>query len=149
MTATPKSSATPSPRIYAYPVMQRSTEVFRSIEEWELPDELASCGKARRLVVATLLKWQMPGDDAVLVVSELVGNALAHGEGPVGLRLAYDSSLVRIEVRDTSSVLPYRRSVRDNEVAGRGLLIVGELAVDWGVIIGPGRCKTVWAELSV
>jgi anti-sigma regulatory factor (Ser/Thr protein kinase) len=149
MTATPKSSATPSPRVYMHSVKQRSTEAFRTIEEWVLPDELASCGKARRLVATTLLNWQVPGDDAVLVVSELVGNALAHGKGPVGLRVAYDGSLVRIEVRDTSSVLPYRRSVREKEVAGRGLLIVGELAADWGVVIGPAGCKTVWAELSV
>ncbi|MCX5206883.1 ATP-binding protein [Streptomyces sp. NBC_00237] len=149
MSATPKSSATPSARVHVHSIKQRSTETVRAIEEWALPDELASCGKARQLVTTALLNWQVPGDDAVLVVSELVGNALVHGEGPVVLRLAHDGPLVRIEVRDTSSVLPYRHSVRENEVAGRGLLIVGELAADWGVVIGPGRCKTVWAELPV
>ncbi|HTW21658.1 MAG TPA: ATP-binding protein [Mycobacteriales bacterium] len=96
---------------------------------------------------------RMPGlgevcESAVLVVSELVSNALRHADTPMVLLLRIDGPMLRMEVADRSPmfVRPHRAELlREN---GRGLAIVAALAARWGVDLTDSG-KSVWAELAI
>lgn len=91
-------------------------------------------------------------EDALLIVSELVTNAVRHGRPEVVLHLETTSDRVRIEVHDASDELPLvpvDQPAADRP-SGRGLLIVAATASDWGIARRTGRPgKTVWAELRL
>ncbi|MGH3367061.1 MAG: ATP-binding protein [Nocardioidaceae bacterium] len=87
---------------------------------------------------------------AELVVSELVTNAVVHGQGDIGLFVSADERIVRIEVSDAGAREP-RLSTHDDQhdQSGRGLSIVQELARAWGVETQQHtNGKTVWCELD-
>ncbi len=88
-------------------------------------------------------------DDLLLIVNELVSNAFDHGRSPYALRLYQltEPCSVRVEVDDASPELPVPGRSRIGDHRGRGLVIVNELAKDWGVLPGPAG-KTVWAEIT-
>ena len=88
--------------------------------------------------------------DALLVVSELVDNARAHGLPPGGARMWRVGSghRLRIEVKDSSSVRPRLRVPAHTEPNGRGLLMVDALTTAWGVWRHSWG-KTVWAEVPL
>lgn len=87
-------------------------------------------------------------EDVVLVVAELVGNAMLHGEGPLELVLDLTGARLRIEVSDRSRHLPApRRPHHPALPGGHGLFIVQRLADRWGAephALG----KTIWAEFA-
>ena len=87
-------------------------------------------------------------DDAALVVTELVTNALLHGGPPVRLRLRPLPAGVRLEVADRGADRPV--PVRRSSVAmtGRGLALVDALTRSWGVDEDDRGGKVVWAELA-
>jgi anti-sigma regulatory factor (Ser/Thr protein kinase) len=87
--------------------------------------------------------------DILLVVSELVSNAVRHGVGPVELQLTVGPELVHIEVSDQGpSRPPPARWPAATSQNGRGLLIVDAIASAWGVTThDPG--KTVWADVAL
>jgi anti-sigma regulatory factor (Ser/Thr protein kinase) len=107
-------------------------------------------GEARRWLVAFLRRFPVApscGDDAVLVLSELVTNALRHGRGAVGVAAAINQrGLLYVEVSDAGDELPVKLDPDPMRVGGVGLQIVDRLSVDWGVTPFPGG-KTVWARL--
>ncbi|MGH8860062.1 MAG: ATP-binding protein [Jatrophihabitantaceae bacterium] len=88
--------------------------------------------------------------DILLLVSELVTNAVRHGSPEVVLVLHVLADRVRVEVQDGSDelpVVPARRPSAERPT-GRGLLIIAATAVDWGVELRSDRPgKVVWAEL--
>ncbi len=85
-------------------------------------------------------------DAAVLMTSEVVTNALRHGQGEVRLAVGADQELVRVEVGDDEPGRPRRRSADIDAESGRGMVILDALASDWGVLeAAPG--KTVWFEV--
>jgi anti-sigma regulatory factor (Ser/Thr protein kinase) len=91
-------------------------------------------------------------EDALLIVSELVTNAVRHGDGDIVVGLDVRADRVRIEVRDDSPELPVIPTEHPptDRPAGRGLLIVAATASDWGVERARGaQGKTVWAELHL
>jgi hypothetical protein len=110
----------------------------------DIPRTDGGAGLARDLVRDTLRpgEWR---DDVLLVVSELVTNALLHGTGKPLLRLVGTTSQVRVEVHDDNPEPPrVRESGPDG---GWGLPLVGRLAVAWGsYAVGVG--KTVWCQLA-
>ncbi|WP_406014845.1 ATP-binding protein [Streptomyces sp. NBC_00984] len=78
-----------------------------------------------------------PVDAVVSVVSELLSNAVLYGGmRSVGLSVAYDclEGKVRVAVNDrTPGLRAEPRSPADDQEGGRGLLLVGVLADEWGV----------------
>lgn len=86
-------------------------------------------------------------DDAALVLSELVGNAVRHGAGDtVRVALHRDGDRLRITVDDDSPQPPAPRQVDWDAEGGRGMMIIEALASGWGhALRGPG--KSVWAEV--
>ncbi|MFF3730765.1 ATP-binding protein [Streptomyces sp. NPDC002476] len=102
----------------------------------------------RRLTTAYLRYWQVPEplqSDMVLVVSELVTNAIQHGKGQVGLRIKSTDTRALIEVSDENPDPPRLRLATDDEVSGRGMLIVDSLAQSWGV---SRDGMTTWCNLA-
>jgi anti-sigma regulatory factor (Ser/Thr protein kinase) len=122
-----------------------------------LPAAAESTALARGAVRRTLAYWGQDDvtEDAVLLASELVGNAVCHarhdGGGQPGgpalvLSLTCAGSVLRIEVRDTDPRPPQPRVPGSLDESGFGFVIVDSLASRWGVYQAePG--KAVWAEL--
>lgn len=90
-------------------------------------------------------------EDIQLIVTELVSNAFDHGTRPYALRLHRSSAqcFVRVEVDDASPELPVLGTSRLGEFRGRGMIIVDQLAKNWGVTqhADTGH-KTVWAAIT-
>ena len=85
---------------------------------------------------------------AQLLASELFTNALDHGEGEIIMRVTRLPGELRVDVSDCSPQRPRIRTVRLNDIRGRGLMILEALAVRWGVDDLPdGNGKTVWFTL--
>lgn len=107
---------------------------------------------ARVLAIEQLRRWGREFEEVQYVVGELAANAALHGRVPgrdMRLVLRDDGVTLRIEVVDArGDRLPVVRRDPGGE-SGRGLLLVAALADRWGVLAGPGPCKTVWAELPV
>ena len=89
-------------------------------------------------------------EDALLIVSELVTNAVRHGQPEIVLQLDLGDDRIRIEVHDGGDELPLVPADQPavDRPTGRGLLIVAATASDWGITRPTtGSGKTVWAEL--
>jgi anti-sigma regulatory factor (Ser/Thr protein kinase) len=71
-------------------------------------------------------------DDALLVVSELVTNAVVHGRGDPVVVMEYTDDRLRLEVHDEDSTPPVRRQPAPDEPGGFGLNIVEQLSEEWG-----------------
>jgi CheY-like chemotaxis protein/anti-sigma regulatory factor (Ser/Thr protein kinase) len=104
---------------------------------------------ARRFVADRCRDWGC-GDvveDAELVVSELVTNALVHGESACELRAGLSDAALRLQVIDNGHGMPDPQAATDTDEHGRGLLLVSVLSTAWGVELLPDGGKIVWAEL--
>lgn len=120
---------------------------------YELPAVADSIAVARTIVHALHGEVdQAARDDAALLVSELMSNAVRHGGSSAVLTVGVGEGLLRIAVHDDGAGTPsMRRGVQDLSVtSGRGLQIVDRVAQQWGVEPdGDGTGKTVWFELAV
>ncbi|MBV2355655.1 ATP-binding protein, partial [Streptomyces sp. J2-1] len=101
-----------------------------------LPRQPESAGVARRLVWAACAVWGMEGlaEDAALVVSELVGNAVRHARRE-SVRVVVERpapGTVRVAVSDFSTRVPELCVPGAGADGGRGLLLVAGLSVRWG-----------------
>ena len=124
-----------------------------TIDEVCLPNRPESASSARQLARTVLQShWGLPApltEDAVLLVSELVGNAVRHtGAHVFGLRMMRRRGWIRVEVRDPSRGLPCLLPVHGLDTSGRGLFLVDTLSDRWGVDLLP-RGKTTWFEMRI
>lgn len=91
-------------------------------------------------------------DDAILVISELVSNAVRHAaplpSGCVTVRWALRDDTLHIEITDGGAGTRPRAGVAAlSNLGGRGLDIVRTVSLRWGVTESPGSV-TVWVDLA-
>jgi anti-sigma regulatory factor (Ser/Thr protein kinase) len=87
-------------------------------------------------------------DLLVLLVSELVTNAVAHADPPVLLRVDVDDERTRVEVTDGARDVPVLKDPPPTALGGRGVMFVDRLASAWGTAPESGAAvKAVWFEL--
>ena len=111
---------------------------------------------ARRRARVMLAAWGL-GEQASLgelVVSELVANAVCHGETPIWMRLSAAGGELRVEVHDGGAGRPVRKHAGGGDEGGRGLEVLDGLIEvhggERGVISDPaGSGKTVYVVLSL
>jgi anti-sigma regulatory factor (Ser/Thr protein kinase) len=86
-------------------------------------------------------------DSGLLVISELVTNALLHAETPVLVWAEYDAGHLTLAAVDGSSTLPVLSPFPDgHREGGRGMAIVDELGATWG-LIRTALGKIIWVDL--
>ncbi|WP_247706597.1 ATP-binding protein [Streptomyces liliiviolaceus] len=113
-----------------------------------LPAEIRTA-EMRQVARGQLSRWDltMLTDDATLVVSELVTNAIKHGKGrSVGLKVWRFTDDLRIEVTDDSSTPARLRSAGPADENGRGLFLVPAVAKEWGA--SPDGTM-MWCSLTI
>ncbi|HEY6798897.1 MAG TPA: ATP-binding SpoIIE family protein phosphatase [Kineosporiaceae bacterium] len=89
-------------------------------------------------------------DEARLLLTELVANAVRHGDGALGVRLRLRDQRLRIEVADVGERMPAPSGpdVAADAPGGRGLRLVETLADSWGTDLDE-HGKVVWCELDL
>jgi PAS domain S-box-containing protein len=118
--------------------------------EIQIDNGAADLAPARAAARAALADWELSVDaleTTVLVLSELVANAVAHGRAPIDARVRRLTDRIVVEVADGGGRLPRRRHVEADEEAGRGLELVATLVDRWGVRPSSDG-KVVWAEIG-
>lgn len=113
----------------------------------ELPDHPTSSGRARAATIEFLGDTCAPAllDDVLIVVSELVANAVSHTGAGCTLTVHQRAGHIVVEVHDTDG-RPSSRARRD-ESLGRGLGMVQTVTQRWGIErLAKGKC--VWAEIA-
>ena len=126
----------------------------RSPRDWpttlQLPPDASAPRCARRYVQRQAN--ELPDDlvaDAMLIVSELVANAVMHGRPEIWLHVRSTPSGIALGVQDAGEALPPTTVPLDglpDGLHGRGLRIVAALASTWGVQ-PTSEGKLVWFEL--
>ena len=110
-----------------------------------------SVGAARRFVRDVLMSRRV-ADGVVstveLLTSEVVTNAIIHARSGTQLAVLIEEDRVRVAVRDTSPQEPVRRLASVDDLSGRGVVIVDELATAWGVEHERNGAKRVWFEVA-
>ncbi|MEU9128735.1 ATP-binding protein [Kitasatospora sp. NPDC048540] len=119
---------------------------------WVLPHLPESAGTARRIARHALSEWGV-GEDAadqvLLVVSELVTNAVEHALPPVALRVDVpDEGMVHVEVADGGPAEQEGEWITScaPDEHGRGSGIIDFLAASHGCCTRAGR-STHWADM--
>jgi PAS domain S-box-containing protein len=114
---------------------------------FELKPESAALTRGFTAGVLDGAGWRDQVDTAVLLVSELVTNAIRHARGPCALTVKLGDDEVELSVEDGDPQVPIARAARRLEESGRGLLLVGALADRWGVRAISGG-KAIWFSLA-
>lgn len=118
----------------------------------ELPAEVSSPALARQFVTDSVAETELDAlaDLALLLVSELVTNAVVHAGTPSVLRLVHGHGRLRVELHDASIEEAYVVPASQNgyRPGGRGVLLIDTLADRWGSEVDE-HGKIVWFELVV
>jgi anti-sigma regulatory factor (Ser/Thr protein kinase) len=119
-----------------------------------LPPDPSAPGVARRRVAALLEQDGVeaePAEAALLVLSELVTNAVTHARSDVVLVVEIGRDLIRLEVSDDSTTAPSRRVPDKSAPGGWGMNLIDVMSTQWG--FGPRADglggKTVWVHLPL
>jgi anti-sigma regulatory factor (Ser/Thr protein kinase) len=113
-----------------------------------LPPDTSAPGLARAGAKRCLAGKVSPErlGELCLVITELVSNALVHGDGQVVFRLQLREGIIRGEVIDQGGGFEHEiRERGPDELSGRGLLVVEALSNRWGVHEGTTH---VWFALT-
>jgi anti-sigma regulatory factor (Ser/Thr protein kinase) len=116
-----------------------------------LPAHPASSRQARSFTAEHLRTWgcEHAIDDATLLVSELVTNAVLHARAPVDVVVRKGRSAVRVEVFDEGTGVPHMNLSDADGLHGRGLGLVQAIASRWGINDDREGGKTVWFEVNL
>lgn len=113
------------------------------------PDDARSARAARTFVRGQITGCPESTVDAVmLLVSELVTNAVLHARSTVSVEVRCCSrGGVHVEISDRSTATPVRTPRSDTALGGRGVALVEAYSTRWGVRSLAGG-KTVWFEVD-
>jgi len=121
-----------------------------------VPHEPISVRVARHAFAAELAAARVSPrerDDGLLVLSELVSNAIKHAaplpDGSIAVRWQISDDLLHIEITDGGATTqPEANVAARSALGGRGLDIVRTVSSDWGVTEdGATVTVTVWADI--
>ena len=128
--------------------------IWASALTWD--DELTNSGASALPAVRSWVR-ETAGDigadaltDLLLVVVELVTNAIEHGGGPRCLRLTRTRTEVSVEVEDANldELTPGESRFGTSAHRGAGLVLVRRICRDWGVRHDTDAGgKTVWSTM--
>ena len=110
----------------------------------------AAAAEARSQVQAAIRAWDVPIDPsvAILLTSELVTNAIRYEAGEIVLLvITCSGDQLRVDVHDTSRLLPVLVDAPADAEMGRGLMLVATLSADWGFYPTPAG-KAVFFTLA-
>jgi hypothetical protein len=130
-------------------VPDRSRQTTSAVRH--IPAEEGAVQHTRAFVTTTLRDWSIPvdlADDIVLLVSELVTNAVVHGKPPIELCLRRTTDQVVLEVYDGTTVLPRKLRPTPEDEHGRAMQLVTLLAHRWGTR-PTQHGKAVWCVFSL
>ncbi|MFI5619526.1 ATP-binding protein [Streptomyces sp. NPDC051567] len=118
----------------------------------EVGADPAEVGRARRWARSRLAGSGIGEDEPlaetlILLISELVTNAVVHTGCPAVLRMLFGGPGVRVEVADRSDRAPAPRQATGDDTGGRGLELVDGLADRWGWQ-REGAGKRIWCEVD-
>ncbi len=125
---------------------------------WQVGIELGNAVTASR--AARDLLWDDAGpllsigsrasllDDAALIVSELIANAIQASASRIRLEVDLHRSQLVVTVLDDAAGWPTPRTAGPTATNGRGLAIVEAVSNEWGVTSRVGS-KQVWAILPI
>jgi anti-sigma regulatory factor (Ser/Thr protein kinase) len=122
------------------------------VVEHRLKHDVAAAAQARELAAAAVggRLSKSRSDDFVLMVSELVANAVRHAppdaDGKIALRFELDDQILRAIVMDGGQRFSFDRATFDGGTTHMGLHFVDQLASQWGLSLD-GE-KAVWIELD-
>jgi len=120
--------------------------------EQVFPADASQVGAARAFLSA-ILAGSPAADAAVLCLSELATNAITHSRsrepgGSFTVRVQPGGQRLRVEVSDQGGPWHPREKASTDDLTGRGLLIVSQLAARWGCAGHSHRGWTVWFEME-
>jgi anti-sigma regulatory factor (Ser/Thr protein kinase) len=135
--------------------IDRTTDVMcRDFEICERSCDGSAPSRARRFVAGSL-RSELSGPAAegpieltVLVVSELVTNAVRAGCAAIGITLQLHRDHLRVVVFDDAPGRPKQRIPGPDDVRGRGLSIVRAVSRAWGLQAAAAG-KRLWAEIAL
>ncbi len=123
----------------------------RTMRETELRPTPAAVADARRLL------RELAGDElattdtaarAELALSELVTNALTHGQPPVELRVSVEPGRITATVTDAGAAPMQLRNAHPDDEHGRGLAIVASVVTAWGWERPAHGGRVVWFTVA-
>ncbi|MEV4321770.1 ATP-binding protein [Microbispora rosea] len=119
-----------------------------------VPHSPQEVGAVRRRALGVLAAWGTPenaAQEAVLVISEMVTNAVLHALPPAEFRLLLcaegDHDIIRVEVTDAGAAPVWPGAGAPAAECGRGAVVVDALAIRHGCMSGPSGMITWWADL--
>ena len=119
------------------------------MSQLRLPPTTDSVPVARRHAREQLRHSGADVDTVVLLVSEVVTNAVLHARSDVFLTVSDEGETARVEVRDSSPVRPRVHRFAVESATGRGLRLLDLLAKRWGVESDPRTGgKIVWFDVG-
>jgi len=95
----------------------------------------SAAAQARDQVREAIRAWKIPVDPdiAILLTSDLVTNAITHGNGmTVTVAIGCSRGHLRVDVYDSHRSLPVPADHPADTDTGRGLILVATLSTDWG-----------------
>lgn len=129
---------------------QRESGDVGAMDSLRLPPEPASASAARRFAAQTMEGWGCDEDvvdTVLLLLSEVVSNAILHARTELEVGLAVRSGVVRVEVVDGAAMPIHRRPSGPDDQSGRGSSLIETLSEAWGTDrMTTG--KRVWFEVA-
>ena len=131
-----------------------AAEAVTSVYTCPVPHSPQAVSGVRRRALGALAAWETPGaaaEEAMLVISEMVTNAVLHAMPPAELRLFVyadgDRPVIRVEVTDAGAAPVWPGTEPSPDESGRGGVVVDALAIRHGSLTRPSGTTTWWADL--